>query len=52
MNKEASVTQTWPDRIIARLDEADHRVLALADGLTIEQLNWRPSPDEWSIGQS
>jgi hypothetical protein len=51
MNKEAGLTETWPDRIIARLDEADHRAHALADNLRIEQLNWRPSPDEWSIGQ-
>jgi hypothetical protein len=51
MNKEVGATQTWPDRIIARLDEADRRAHALADSLTVGQLNWRPSPDEWSIGQ-
>jgi DinB superfamily len=51
MSTEARVTQSWPDRIIARLDDADHRAHALADNLTIEQLNWRPSPDGWSIGQ-
>jgi hypothetical protein len=51
MDKEAGATQTWPDRIITQLDEADRRAQALANSLTIEQLNWRPSPDEWSIGQ-
>ncbi len=51
MEKDAGVTHTWPDRIVARLDEADYRAHALADRLSIEQLNWRPSPDQWSIGQ-
>ena len=51
MNGDARVTQAWPDRIIARLDEADNRAHALADRLTLEQLNWRPSQEEWSIGQ-
>lgn len=51
MSGDAGATQIWPDRIIAQLDDADRRAHALANGLTIEQLNWRPSPDEWSIGQ-
>lgn len=38
MNKEVGVTQTWPDGIIAQLDQADHLAHALADSLTIEHL--------------
>lgn len=25
--------------------------MTLADGLTLEQLNWKPGPGQWSIGQ-
>lgn len=48
---DKAVEATWPDRIIAQLNESDRRAHALADSLTLEQLNWRPSPQEWSIGQ-
>jgi DinB family protein len=51
MDKEVQATPAWPDRIIEQLDAADLRVHALADRLTADQLNWRPSPQEWSIGQ-
>ncbi len=41
----------WSRRLISELDAADHRAEPLAKGLTHEQLNWRPRPDAWSIGQ-
>jgi hypothetical protein len=33
------------------LDASDRRAESLANGLSPAQLNWRPSPDSWSIGQ-
>jgi len=51
MDKEVRATPAWPDRIIAQLDNADLRAQTLAQNLTNEQLNWCPSPQEWSIGQ-
>lgn len=41
----------WPDRLVAALDAADLRAKAVSAGLTPEQLNWKPSPGEWSVGQ-
>lgn len=46
-----SPTPLWPARLRAELDDADTRATALAQGLSIAQLNWRPSPEAWSIGQ-
>lgn len=41
----------WPQRLISELDASDQRAERLAKALTREQLNWRPRPDAWSIGQ-
>lgn len=41
----------WCTRLLAEIDAADQRAIALAKPLTTEQLNWKPSPGEWSIGQ-
>jgi hypothetical protein len=41
----------WCPRLLAELRAADARAVALAKPLTTVQLNWRPSPAEWSIGQ-
>jgi len=41
----------WNERITAELYASDERARALAGGLTPQQLNWKPSPDAWSIGQ-
>ncbi len=41
----------WPQRLIAELDESDRRAERLARGLSVEQLNWKPQPGVWSIGQ-
>jgi DinB superfamily len=49
MSKEGEIV--WAERVLAELDEADHRARALTSNLSEQQLNWRPSPDEWSIGQ-
>lgn len=41
----------WVTRLLAEFRAADARAIALAQPLTTVQLNWRPSPTEWSIGQ-
>ncbi|HKV98355.1 MAG TPA: DinB family protein [Vicinamibacterales bacterium] len=41
----------WPARVIDGLNDADRHAGALARGLSVAQLNWRPSPGQWSIGQ-
>lgn len=38
-------------RIIQRLNEADERVNDKFSTLTLTQLNWKPGPESWSIGQ-
>jgi hypothetical protein len=38
-------------RLLADLDAADARAKMLAGTLTTEQLNWKPSPAAWSVGQ-
>jgi hypothetical protein len=41
----------WCQRLISELTAADNRAIALAKALTPQQLNWKPSPGAWSIGQ-
>jgi hypothetical protein len=41
----------WNDRLIAELTAADERARALVSDLTAQQLNWKPAPGAWSIGQ-
>lgn len=41
----------WSRQLIAELQASDQRAIALARGLTVEQLNWKPQPDKWSVGQ-
>ena len=41
----------WGVRLTAGLDAADQRAREVATGLSVEQLNWQPRPDAWSIGQ-
>jgi hypothetical protein len=38
-------------RLISELDASDQRSKELAKGLTPLQLNWKPSPGAWSVGQ-
>jgi hypothetical protein len=41
----------WVPRLLSEIDAADTQATALAGGLSAEQLNWRASQAEWSIGQ-
>ncbi len=41
----------WCVRLISELDAADDRATALTKSLTPQQLNWKPRPGEWSVGQ-
>jgi DinB family protein len=41
----------WSVRLISELHAADQRANALAKTLTPQQLNWKPGPGEWSVGQ-
>ena len=41
----------WSLRIRSELDAADARAIALAKRLSVAQLNWKPRPDVWSVGQ-
>jgi hypothetical protein len=41
----------WCLRLISELNAADERAIALTKGLAPGQLNWKPRPDQWSIGQ-
>src|SRR5688572_16060680 len=44
-------TPAWHVRLLAELDAADSRAVILARGLSHAQLNWKPRPDAWSVGQ-
>ncbi len=41
----------WASRLMAELDAADLRAEAVAKGLSVVQLNWRPVPGTCSVGQ-
>lgn len=41
----------WSVRLLAEFDAADNRAKALVSTLNPEQLNWRPQPGIWSVGQ-
>lgn len=36
---------------LEQLAVIDHRVQTLLDGITEQQLNWRPAPERWSVGE-
>jgi len=44
-------TPAWARRLNSELDAADQRATAVVHGLTPQQLNWKRSPAEWSVGQ-
>jgi hypothetical protein len=46
-----TVSPAWPVRLLAELDAADERAKELVMMLNPEQLNWRPGPGVWSVGQ-
>jgi hypothetical protein len=41
----------WATRALDELNACDRWAADLARGLTAPQLNWRPAPDAWSVGQ-
>jgi hypothetical protein len=41
----------WCTRLLAELHASDARAIALVKPLTPEQLNWKPAPGKWSVGQ-
>lgn len=41
----------WAQRLISALAASDRRAERVAKGLSADQLNWRPRPDAWSVGQ-
>jgi hypothetical protein len=41
----------WTLKLICQLNEADERAGKLVDGISAEQLNWRPAEGAWSVGQ-
>jgi hypothetical protein len=45
------VSPPWYLRLISEFNAADERASALARALTPQQLNWKPDPGAWSIGQ-
>ena len=46
-----SAQPAWRQRLHDELQASDQRAIALARGLTVEQLNWKPRPESWSVGQ-
>ena len=40
----------WGVRLLSELGVADERAMAVARHLTLHQLNWKPNPGKWSIG--
>jgi hypothetical protein len=41
----------WSQRLLSELQASDARAIAVAKDLTLAQLNWKPAPGQWSIGQ-
>lgn len=47
----AAAVPRWFARLAEEFDAADARAAALLKGLTPAQLNWKPDPSTWSVGQ-
>lgn len=41
----------WCRRLLSELEASDARAIGIARPLTPEQLNWKPTPQQWSVGQ-
>jgi hypothetical protein len=41
----------WPAQVLRQLDGADARARSLTEGLSPDDLNWKPADGAWSIGQ-
>jgi len=50
-NASDTAAPAWTLRLISELTAADARAIAVANTLTPPQLNWKPSPAAWSVGQ-
>ena len=46
-----NVLPAWCVRLMAEWDASDQRATALVKPLSVQQLNWKPSPGQWSVGQ-
>ena len=46
-----TLTPAWSLRLASELSANDQSAATLASNLTDEQLNWRPAPGSWSVGQ-
>ena len=42
---------SWCPRLAGELKQADVRASAVTAGLTAAELNWKPRPGSWSVGQ-
>jgi hypothetical protein len=47
----SEVRLSWATRLLAELNASDQRAVALAQSLNLHQLNWKPGPGQWSVGQ-
>ncbi len=47
----SSAATAWSRQLIAELLASDQRAITLARGLSVEELNWKPRPESWSVGQ-
>jgi hypothetical protein len=47
----SEVRLSWTTRLLSELNASDQRAVTLAQPLNLEQLNWKPGPGQWSIGQ-
>jgi hypothetical protein len=45
------VAPAWSSRLVAELVEADARANATSKSHTDVQVNWKPRPEAWSVGQ-
>jgi DinB superfamily len=51
MAAPSSSSPRWPDRLLAALDANDRQAIDVARGLSADEINWKPEPQAWSIGQ-
>jgi hypothetical protein len=49
--RDETASPPWAARLLRQIDDADARATRLVAGHTTTQLNWKPSPAEWSVGQ-
>jgi len=50
-NPADAAAPAWTLRLVSELNAADSRAIAVANALTPQQLNWKPGPAQWSVGQ-